>query len=140
MTLKYTNLLNKKLYFYVISLFLLGSLKAFAVNTEQHYELDVMPTKCLIVKEGKDCYVSVIIKWKAFKNDDYCIFSSLSNKAIRCWSAVNSAEMKQELITKKNVLFSLQRKNSTNTLISKEMKVAWVYKKNSRAYTTWRMF
>jgi len=122
-------------------LLLLGSsFEILAKSNDHNYELEVIPTKCLAVEQGKYCYATVKIKWQALKKNDYCLFSSMSKAVLQCWSHESKGNMQLDLKTKNNVLFFLRIKHSDKILISKAMKVVWVYKKNSRSFTTWRMF
>jgi len=111
-----------------------------AQSVKQSYSLEIMPTKCFVVEQGKDCYFDIEVIWRASEIDDYCLISSLNSTPLKCWTGLDHGKLERELITKGNVIFKLQKKNTGKLLVSKEMKVVWVYKKNIRAHTSWRMF
>ena len=103
-------------------------------------QLTLKPKQCIAIHQGKMCYVDVEIAWKLQQSGEYCLFSSQQSEALKCWDNSNQGLFEQEVATKKNVQFQLKRANSSNTLIVRELEVAWVYKKNAKARTSWRMF
>lgn len=103
-------------------------------------KLTLKPAQCIAIHQGKMCYVDVEITWTMQQSGEYCLFSSQQSKALKCWKKSNQGLFEQEVATNKNVQFQLKRANNSNSLIVRELEVAWVYKKNAKARSSWRMF
>jgi hypothetical protein len=136
--------LISKLVAYLILLMLSTSIGfpsvSFAQEVHGNYFLTVEPEQCVAMRQGQICYVDVKINWRAAERGNYCLFSSLQSKAIQCWSNVNTGKLQQEMSADKNIVFSLKKQGRPNDLITKELEMAWVYKKNTRKNVSWRMF
>ena len=107
---------------------------------ENEASLNLSPTLCIAIHQGQQCYVDIKIGWKSTQHGQYCLFSSQQAKALKCWKQVTQGTYAQEIVAKSNVKFMLRHNGSDVVLRSKVLEVAWVYKKNTRARSSWRMF
>jgi hypothetical protein len=98
------------------------------------------PNQCVAVNQGMKCFAEIQISWKITKPDDYCLFSSQQDSPLQCWRNSNQGKFEQEFVSDKNITFYLQQKYGDIQLITNELKIVWVYKKNSRSPSSWRMF
>lgn len=102
-------------------------------------KLELKPKQCVVLHQGQKCYADVIVKWQA-PQGNVCLYSSLVQEALQCWSQQDKAQLMLEIIATENIIFELRSKPS-NTLLGKvELEMAWVYKKGSRSNLSWRMF
>ena len=60
----------------------------FAKETPAKYLLIIEPEQCVAMRQGQLCYLDVKMSWRAEQVGDYCLFSSLQPKALRCWSCL----------------------------------------------------
>jgi hypothetical protein len=59
---------------------------------------------------------------------------------LQCWHNSNRGKFEQEFVSDKNITFYLQQKYGETQLMTNELKIVWVYKKNSRSPSSWRRF
>ena len=102
--------------------------------------LTLSPNQCVSVNQGMKCFVEIQISWKMSKPDDYCLFSTQQDSPLHCWHNSNQGKFEQEFVSDKNIIFYLKQKYGDTKLMSNELKIVWVYKKNSRSPSSWRMF
>ncbi|MFT4807685.1 MAG: hypothetical protein ACI9LX_001006 [Paraglaciecola sp.] len=98
------------------------------------------PDQCVAVNQGSKCFVDVEITWHMPKPGDYCLFSSQQDSPLQCWPDSEQGKFKQEFVSDKNIIFYLKQKSVDTPLLTSELKIVWVYKKNSRSPSSWRMF
>ena len=119
-------------------LFTSASLKA---ADQKLATLKLKPTKCVALHHGQECFSDLDISFVAIKQADYCLFSSDNAETpIKCWENQSQGLLKDEIVTVNNILFTLRKKGEHTILAHAEFKVAWVYRKNSRAKSAWRVF
>ena len=112
-----------------------------SANTEiKKYTLHLKPQQCIAVHQGKECFADVELTWRIKVKGDYCLYSSQQTKALKCWQNSNQGEFAKEVSSTTNVLFFLKNTVNDKVIISKELEMAWVYKKTSRSHLSWRMF
>lgn len=102
--------------------------------------LNLKPAQCIAIHQGKTCYVYVKLRWQAQDEGEYCLYSSQQSKPLKCWIRTNSGQFEREIVARKNVLFHLQQTKSGSVIVSKELEMAWIYKRNAKARASWRMF
>jgi len=112
----------------------------YADSSLANHLLKISPKQCVAVRQGQDCYVDIKIVWQTDVRDNYCLYSTSQSKPLQCWQQVNSILFEKELVSNKNVTFSLKKQNSTQTIATGQLDMAWVYKKNVRSHASWRMF
>jgi len=133
-----------KLIAYIVWLIIGASLalseQVVANQPQAKYSLTIEPEQCVAMHQGQLCYVNAKVSWRAEQIGSYCLFSSQQTKALQCWSNVQLGKYQQDMSANKNLVFSLRKKGSSNKLVTKELEMAWVYKKNTRKNISWRMF
>jgi len=113
---------------------------SFAEEPQAQYSLVIEPEQCVAMRQGQVCYVDVKMNWRAKKVDNYCLFSSLQTKALQCWDSALTGAFQLEMSANENIIFNLKVQGDVNSLITKELKMAWVYDKRTRKNVSWRMF
>ena len=127
-------------YLLVSTLILITSASLKAAD-EKSVTLLIKPSQCVALHHGQRCYSDVAISFTAVKKSDYCLYSSQDiSKPMKCWIEQSQGEMLEEIVTVDNMLFMLRHKDDDMVLAQAELKVAWVYRKNSRAKSAWRIF
>ena len=121
-------------------LFIAGASAANAAEPSIAAKLLLSPTQCIALHQGQKCYVDIEISWVAQRQADYCLFSSQQQQALMCWTDKTSGSFTQEIVAIENVSFRLRQTEREQILSTSELEMAWVYKKNSRARSSWRMF
>ena len=113
---------------------------ASAVEGAISAKLVLTPEQCIALHQGQKCYVDIEINWVTQRQADYCLFSSQQQEAIMCWEGKTAGTFKREIVAIDNVYFQLKQTGRVDVLSSGELEMAWVYKKNTRARSSWRMF
>jgi hypothetical protein len=111
-----------------------------AAATAPEIGLTLSQNQCVAVNQGMKCFVEIQVSWKITKPDDYCLFSSQQDSPLQCWRNSNQGKFEREFVSYKNITFYLKQKYGDTQLMTNELKIVWVYKKNSRSPSSWRMF
>lgn len=117
----------------------LFGISVFAVHATENV-IKLKPKQCVAVHQGQICYVDIELDWQIEKAGEYCLFSSQQTQALKCWANASHGRFEKEIESKENVTFTIKNMTSEKALLTTELKMAWVYKKNSRAHLSWRMF
>lgn len=126
---------------YILVLLLVACSSTLSAEEEQiTAKLALTPKQCIALHQGQKCYVDVEVSWVAQRQADYCLFSSQQQDALMCWSGKATGIFKKEIVAIENVNFRLKQSGREEILSSGELEMAWVYKKNTRARSSWRMF
>jgi len=102
--------------------------------------LKLKPSQCIAIHQGKTCYVDVELRWQAQDKGEYCLYSSQQSDPLKCWTQANTGQYEREVLARKNVLSRLRERKSGEVVISKELEMAWIYKRNAKSRSSWRMF
>ena len=102
--------------------------------------LDLSPSQCVAVRQGNNCFADVEVEWQSQQSDNLCLYSSQQSVPIKCWSNSTKGVWVAEVQTKTDLTFFLKRKNDEKILARQVLEIAWVYKKNVRRTSSWRMF
>lgn len=102
--------------------------------------ISISPKQCVALNEGSLCYADIEISWSAAERGNYCLFSSEQDNPIQCWEAEYTATIEREIIAMKDLEFYIKRKGKEVILGKAKLEMAWVYKKNNRSHSKWRMF
>ncbi|MFT7129492.1 MAG: hypothetical protein ACI89U_001608, partial [Gammaproteobacteria bacterium] len=70
----------------------------------------------------------------------YCLFSSQQSEPLRCWMQSDQGQFEREIVAQRNVVFFLRKEKNNDVLATRELEMAWVYKKSAKARSSWRMF
>jgi len=127
-----------KLFFVMVSLSCTFCLHAEPDYTE--FTLRLKPNQCVALHQGKDCYIDLELTWSAEQQGNYCLFVSKRLEALQCWRNSRAGKFKKEFVFNENVFFTLKEIGKDSLLASAELEMAWVYKKNSKPQSSWRMF
>lgn len=113
-------------------------------------QFSLEPGQCVALHHGQTCYVDVIIRWQTREQGYYCLHSSQQEAPLKCWKMEQQGLYENEIVADKNVLFQLRetvafngkvkKSNLDKVLAHAELEMAWVYKKNVRSRSSWRMF
>jgi hypothetical protein len=101
--------------------------------------LRLSPNQCIAISQGKRCYVDIELIWQTKVKSAYCLYSSQSEQPLLCWKQKNKGHYRNEITSNENVQFLL-KDHQNNILATTELKIAWVYRKNARSRSNWRMF
>lgn len=136
---KITLLAQSAIHFCILSV-LFQTSNIYADSSITNYLLEISPKQCVAVHQGKDCYVDITIAWQTDVVGNYCLYSTEQTKPLQCWHKVTNILFKKEVVSNKNVTFSLKKQNTIQVLATGQLNMAWVYKKNVRSHASWRMF
>lgn len=146
--MKYTiqkSLLDRKLIPRLIAAVVLsavcsGHIRADSKLEANELKLRLKPEQCIAMRQGKDCYTDIEINWIATQAGHYCLFSSQQTHALQCWDSSSKGTFTEEIVSKTDVQLHLKRSDKDGVIVSRKLKVVWVYKKKSRSRLSWRMF
>jgi hypothetical protein len=128
----------------VLSLPLLLSMKVYSNETSNLPKLTLKPSQCVSLHQGQQCFVTVDISWQVSNAGEYCLYSSLQNNKLSCWTMKKSGHFKQELVIEEDVTFTLRLMgdgiSNDKVVVSALLESAWVYKKNRLSHSAWRVF
>ncbi|MFT5277102.1 MAG: hypothetical protein ACI97K_001240 [Glaciecola sp.] len=120
--------------------FVISILSINASASETEGVISISPKQCIALNQGNLCYLDIEITWSLQEQGNYCLFSSQQESSLQCWQGKRVGDFAREIVAKENVVFSLKPQNSKIILGSAKLEMAWVYKKNNRSHSTWRMF
>ncbi|MFT6268008.1 MAG: hypothetical protein ACJAVV_000813 [Alphaproteobacteria bacterium] len=102
--------------------------------------INLSPKQCVALNEGSLCYVDIEISWSVEQLGDFCLFSSQQDAPIKCWDAQQTGTIEREIVAMKDLEFYLKAKGKEVIIGKVKLEMAWVYKKNNRSHSRWRMF
>lgn len=102
--------------------------------------MSVSPNQCIAMTEGQTCYVDIELTWRSQSAGNFCLYSSLQDKAVKCWTNKTAGSYEQEIASKQNVLYSLHRQDDLEVLAESEVEMAWIHKKRGKPTNWWRLF
>ena len=111
-----------------------------AANDQLGVKIIVKPNQCIALHQGQKCFVDIDLTWSAELAGDYCLYSSQQAKALQCWNGQSNGSYKNEVVSSKDITFTIRLRGLDNMLASEVLKMAWVYQKNSQAKSAWRLF
>ena len=142
-------LLNKKsklviryFSFTIIGLMIsIASITLQAADDDKIVNLILKPNQCVALHQGQKCYSDIELSFTSSKISDYCLYSSTKvNQPLKCWTNSSNGQYTNEIYTVKNIVFTLKQKGSNKVSATAVLEMAWVYRKNSRAKSAWRLF
>ena len=102
--------------------------------------LTILPSQCVAMQQGQDCYVTVELNWSSQNVDDYCLYADNRAAPLQCWKTSQTGMFKGEIKTKHSIDFQLSTSDRTVILSTAQLTVAWVHKKKGKPRTSWRLF
>jgi len=124
----------------VVFILLLLSMKVYSSETSSLPKLTLKPSQCVSLRQGQQCFVTVDISWQVSNAGEYCLYSSLKNNKLNCWTMNKSGYFKQELVIDKDVTFTLKSMSNDKVVASALLELAWVHKKSRLSHSAWRIF
>ncbi len=88
-------------------------------------ELVIKPNIC-VAPRGKDsCISSIDVFWQSTKSGNFCLSSNYTNeKTLKCWNNSKQGNYVHKLILTKNLLYWINKQNSTVEIVSSMLKFA----------------
>lgn len=128
----------------VAFILLLLSMMVYSNETSSLPKLTLKPNQCVSLRQGQQCFVTVDISWQVSNAGEYCLYSSLQNNKLNCWTMKKSGNFKQELVIEKDVTFTLKSMgdgiSNDKVVASALLELAWVHKKSRLSHSAWRVF
>ena len=127
-------------YFFCFIMTLIASgMSLTAVAEEQPQAvMNLMPAKCVSLKQGQPCYADIEISWQTPEPVSVCLVRMDTRQELSCWRSTAQGDFSSEIITRESLSLSLLT-DTGEMLATTELAVAWVYKKR-RSPTSWRVF
>ncbi len=142
--------------FVAITLCILLTINSYMVSAQNTEDgIFVEPRQCVSLNQGNICYGDVTIKWQLSQKGNYCLYSSQHTQSLACWESEKEGSTTLKIATDKNIVFTIKKHHKENpednhntsvldsatpVLASATLELAWVYKKNKRGHSRWRMF
>ena len=101
--------------------------------------LQVAPSKCVALNEGRTCYTDVQFTITAPMEGDYCLRESESKKILQCWANASAFVYTLNFASKSSSSYELVSKQQRDTLAVTTIEVNWVHKIQSKK-RRWRIF
>ncbi|UUO24419.1 DUF3019 domain-containing protein [Colwellia sp. M166] len=101
--------------------------------------LSAMPTKCITLTQGRQCFATVTLRWQAPVKGNYCIYQVGKNKALDCWYNQQQNTTTFEFESSKTVQYKLVAYDQEQTIAYTHIEVSWVHKASPRK-RRWRLF
>jgi len=102
--------------------------------------LEVTPPRCVALHQGQICYQSAQLAWQAPQAGRYCLFISNDAQALKCWEHKNIGNFTFDFQSPHSLTFRLRNMHTHQDLVQTQLSVAWVYGKEKRRRTSWRLF
>lgn len=119
---------------------MLFSQAASANNSEDVARLVIKPGQCVSMHQGQQCYVDVDIHWQTQQPGQYCLMTSQQSSVLKCWNGNSNGRYQHEIVASENVVYSLTSKENYRVLATGKLEMSWVYQKNNRVNSSWRVF
>ena len=137
------NLIKQVVVLFIVIL-LLFSTQVYSNETSSLAKLTLKPSQCVSLVQGQQCFVTVNISWQVTNAGKYCLYSSLQNNKLNCWTMKESGNFKQKLVIEQDVIFTLKSMgdgiNNDKLVASALLELAWVHKKSRLSHSAWRIF
>jgi len=102
--------------------------------------LEVTPPRCVALHQGQICYQSAQLAWQAPQAGRFCLFISNDAQALKCWEQKNTGNFTFDFQSPHTLTFRLRNMHTHQDLVQTQLSVAWVYGKEKRRRTSWRLF
>lgn len=103
-------------------------------------KIEIKPDKCVSMRQEQTCYIFAQITWQVPQKDEYCLYSSQQDKALKCWRSVNHGMLEQDFVLEHDITFTLRATGHAEAILSAQLSLAWVYKKQKLSHSSWRVF
>jgi len=104
----------------------------------------VHPQQCVTLRQGRDCFASIIIKWQKPSATSLCLYQinkrqSNSQKQLECWIKKSNGKVNIEFESSDNLTYQLRTLSDQQLVAEAEIVVSWVHK-NTNVRRRWRLF
>lgn len=123
-------------------LFSLGFIGTAAAQTSEPDQviMQLRPQRCVALHQGQQCYQTLRISWQSLQARDLCLFIDGQSRPLTCWRTAVQGEFRYEFKGDRSLTFLLLDEGSSTSLAEAELEVAWVYSRNTRRKSHWRIF
>lgn len=116
-------------------------------RTKEKAILEVKPSMCVALNQGRNCYAQVTLQWSTLEAKSVCIVKKevsppdkplQQNTTLKCWETSKGSLYSFEFEANKSVtyqLISMDKKPLAETTVE----VSWVHEKSPRK-RRWRLF
>ena len=127
-----------------IWLFIAGyfSSSIFATENELNESVEflkVVPSKCVALRKGRECFATIKVKWKSKGQNKYCLRRQSDQLEINCWHNHDEGDFSYVFSSNENERLELVRTFDQKVIGTSTIKVSWVYNSKKRR-TRWRVF
>lgn len=102
----------------------------------------LQPDRCVALHQGQVCYQEVRISWQLEQAGDYCLHVSVQATPLKCWQQQKGepGSLLYDVQSDKNIRFYIKPSDASRIVLQQTFKIAWVYSKSQKQYSTWRLF
>ncbi len=102
--------------------------------------LSASPSKCIALREGRNCYTQVSLDWQVKKSRDYCLYIASNRQVpLKCWQDNERGQLIFDFESNKGITFILVEQQSQEIIADAKVEMGWVHKRISRK-RRWRLF
>lgn len=76
-------------------------------------QLTVKPLLCIVDERTPGCDMSFLVRWQSEQIGYYCVFNSLENEPLNCWSNQRSGEMTDDRSVRENLMIWIAQGTGT---------------------------
>jgi len=109
-------------------------------KTDSGIELRVSPDRCVALTQGQICYQTIIFTWEATEENEYCLFQKSKRLPLVCWEKASAGKVTIEFESPETLHFELKLGQEGKIVGESEIMVTWVYGKQKKRRTSWRLF
>jgi len=106
---------------------------------EQTVLLTAMPTSCVALHRGQQCYQRIQLSWLNAQGERYCLFVEDSDTLLYCSSGAETFYL-HDYSSKTSESYSLRLGEQGEIVSSVTVSTAWVYRTGRRSSSGWRLF
>ncbi len=102
-------------------------------------DFTALPEQCVTLRQGRACFATVELRWQSASKQSFCLYQEGKKKQLGCWQNNNSALIKIEFESNKNVKYQLRSVSDDKVIAETQVEVSWQHKNTSRK-RRWRLF
>ena len=82
-------------------------------QTKPLSQLNASPSKCIALREGRNCYTQVSLDWQVKESRDYCLYIASNRQVpLKCWQDNERGELMFDFESNKGLKFILVEQQS----------------------------
>jgi len=98
-----------------------------------------LPAKCITLTQGRQCFATVTLTWRAPIKGNYCIYQVGNKQALDCWYNQQQNSATFEFESSKTLQYQLIAYDFDKVIAETTIEVSWVHKASPRK-RRWRLF